>query len=134
MKIKTTLIVALLFAGTTLITNCKKEEGCTDSSAYNYNSKAEKNDGTCAYKGSVTFWNLTTSSLDEVDVYINGVPEGTITSDYSSTPSCGASGCVTYTNTPGTYSYSAKEHFPGTSAWSGSATITSKGCTAIKLY
>ena len=32
-----------------LIFSCKKEEGCTDPSATNYNSESEKEDGSCEY-------------------------------------------------------------------------------------
>ncbi len=132
-KVKMLLFGLVLFSATTFV-GCKKETGCTDSSATNFKSSAEKDDGSCTYKGSVTFWNLTTSGLDEVDVYVNNVPQGTITVDNASTPSCGASGCVTYTAIPGTYSYTAEEVSPGTGTWSGSVTITSKGCTTVKLY
>ncbi len=132
MKTKKILFLAIVLLGMTVV-SCKKETGCTDSSATNFKSSAEKDDGSCTYKGSVTFWNLTTSALGLVDVFVGGVPQGTITSDYASTPSCGDAGCVTFTAAPGTYSYSAAEQ--GTSkTWSGSITITSKGCTTVKLY
>jgi len=40
-------ILLLIFS--TLLFACKKEEGCTDPSAKNYNPEAEKDDGSCEY-------------------------------------------------------------------------------------
>ena len=40
--------MSLLALSSTLIYSCSKE-GCTDSTALNYNSKAKKDDGTCVY-------------------------------------------------------------------------------------
>ena len=34
-----------------IFTSCKKEEGCTDPIASNYNMDAEQNDGSCIYLG-----------------------------------------------------------------------------------
>ena len=117
----------------TLISGCAKKEGCTDASALNYDSSAEKDNGSCTYKGKVTFWNDVASSLGNVTVTMADGTTGTITGDYSSAPSCDAANCFTYTAKPGTYSYTADES--GTSAtWSGSVTITSKGCTTVRLY
>jgi len=42
------LIYALL-AVSIIFSACKKEEGCTDPTATNYNSDAKKDDGSCAY-------------------------------------------------------------------------------------
>ena len=38
-----------------LMFSCAKE-GCTDPDAENYNSSADKSDGSCTYQGSVVFW------------------------------------------------------------------------------
>ena len=132
MKTKNLLLVAIVLLGITTM-SCKKETGCTDSTATNFKSSAEKDDGSCTYKGNATFWNLNTSSLGNVDVYVNSIPQGTITLDYTSTPSCSANGCVTYTAAPGAYSYTASEQGT-TRTWSGTVTITSKGCATVKLY
>ena len=56
---------AVLFVGLSLIvSSCKKEEqiieGCTESSAMNYQSSATNNDGSCvfAYQLMVNTWNI----------------------------------------------------------------------------
>lgn len=116
------------------ISSCAKKEGCTDASALNYDSSAEKDNGTCSYKGSATFWNDAASSLGEVTVTMADGTTGTITSDYASAPSCGAAATFTYLAKPGTYSYTADETTVGSGTWSGTVTITSKGCTTVRLY
>lgn len=47
-KVKNILLIVTCIS-TLTITSCKKE-GCTDSNAMNYNSEAEKDDGSCTYK------------------------------------------------------------------------------------
>jgi hypothetical protein len=48
---KKSIIILAALIGTTAI-SCKKE-GCTDSTANNYNSKAKKDDGSCTYDNNV---------------------------------------------------------------------------------
>jgi hypothetical protein len=46
--IGTTLVASMLFIGTSTLTSCAKQ-GCTDSTANNYDADAKEDDGTCTY-------------------------------------------------------------------------------------
>ena len=127
-------IAASIILAVLVVNGCKKKTGCTDSSATNFDSSAQKDDGSCVYKGNVVFWNDVASSLGIVTVVMGDNTSGNITLDYTPTPGCNSAGCFTYTNKPGTYSFVATEASPGTHTWSGSVTITSKGCSSMRLY
>ena len=70
--------MAILLLGITAL-GCKKEQSCRDSSATNFKSTAEKDDGSCTYKGSVTFLESHYKFIGNVDVYVGGVSQVTIT-------------------------------------------------------
>jgi hypothetical protein len=107
MKITLHLILACGLIGA--ISSCKKEE----------------------YKGDAVFWQKTGNTFGTTVVSIDGVSSN-ITSDYSSAPSCGASGCAVFNDLEvGSHSYSASD---GTSTWNGSITITRDNCTKYELY
>jgi hypothetical protein len=79
--------------------------------------------------GQGMFWTATNFGCGSINVTCNGVTR-TISSYYSSLPSCGATGCATFSFSPGTYSYSAS--CTGRT-WSGTITITANGCSTIKF-
>lgn len=138
-KITQFFLTILGMAALMLISGCVKE-GCTDRNACNYNSSAEKDDGTCNYgcngggngggssQGKVTFWN-NNSSIGVITVYMGGT-SGQITHDILPTV-CNTSGCANFSGNPGTYSYTASATTGQT--WSGSATVTAGGCLLLRL-
>ncbi len=48
------LTASALVLSITLNTSCKKVEGCTDTTAINYDSEATEDDGTCEYEPEIT--------------------------------------------------------------------------------
>jgi hypothetical protein len=126
-------IILVSIVGLTFVFGCKKKEGCTDSTALNYDSNAEKDDHTCNYNGQVTFWTRTDSITNNVEVTINGVTNF-ITMHYGAEPNCGSAGCATYNLTPGNYSFHAMEQGTPMFMWTSQVTVTSQGCTSIELH
>jgi serine/threonine protein kinase len=62
----------------------------------------------------------------DVSVYVEGEFVGIINNWYSSAPDCGASGCVTISRPPGTYSWYAESEQGKT--WTGNMTIRNNDC------
>ena len=84
----------------------------------------------CSKSGDVTFWQETGSGFGITVVQIDGVSSN-ITSEYSSAPDCGESGCAVFTDLEnGVYSYAATD---GWSSWSGTVDIDG-GCLTMELY
>ena len=80
----------ILLAGSfVLFASCKKE-GCTDSTATNYNEDAGKDDESCLYDGSLKVWLSqsfvdTTSASFPLDVWMGGGSVGALDSDHALT-------------------------------------------------
>jgi hypothetical protein len=128
---KTLSLMLLLFVAAFSISSCR-QEGCTNAQACNFDPDADKDDGSCELKGTVTFWQRDNSGYNYTDVTIGGTTV-VITSEYTNTPNCNASGCANFTLCPGTYSYYAEEQFPGTAYWSGTVVVNNNGCLTIEL-
>jgi hypothetical protein len=87
----------------------------------------EENEGNT---GKVLFWIQSDLGCGNIQVTL-GNQNQTISSFYANAPSCGASGCATYTISPGNYSYTAS--CPQKS-WSGVVFVTQGSCSRIRLY
>jgi len=61
------LVLPLIFS------SCKKEEGCIDSQATNYNADAEEDDGSCLYS-LVGLWNLDNRIIDNISQFYDVSP------------------------------------------------------------
>lgn len=107
MRTKNVLLIAVVLLGMTA-TSCKKEKikGCKVSTAENYKSDAEEDDGSCSYKGSYVFWCNTLNAAETIDVSCDGVVSE-LSMNYTGAPSCG-------TNNGGAISMER--------TWTGSAT------------
>lgn len=83
--------------------------------------------------GEVTFWS--SNAPYQVDVIVDGKYQATIKSLYSSSPSCGASGCAYFVLlSEGTHTFTAKESgrlIPRT--WKGNVSIVGGLCTKQQL-
>jgi hypothetical protein len=130
-NIKNLSFMLLLFTASLSFSSCR-QEGCTNAAACNFDPDADKDDGTCELKGTVTFWQRDNSGYNYTDVTIGGTTV-VITSEFINTPNCNTAGCANFTLCPGTYSYYAEEQSPGTTYWSGNVVVGNDGCVRIEL-
>lgn len=127
------LPILLLFLSFLLAfqTGCRRERGCDDPLAVNWDPDADVNDGSCIYTGRVSFWTNGDGSCGNIDVYIAGAFSGTIENYFpTGIPECNQVGTLTLELEPGIYPYEAIDDC-GT--WTNSITIVSEGCLIQKL-
>ena len=116
---KTLFILIALVVFT--ITGCEKKE---DDTVVNQPPPAAN---------QIVFWSDFTGP--PISVNIGSSNAGTITAVSSSAPSCGSSGNVTKTVSPGTYSFDAQETAEPFRTWSGSFTMESNtSCFTFLLH
>jgi hypothetical protein len=109
---------------------CKKQEGCTDMIAANYDINAEKSCAECCiYKGPIVFW-TNTASYGTISVTIDG-NQRTIVSPQTSEPPCLSTNGAYFYLDLGTYTYSASAQIGG-KTWNGTVSAIT-GCNRILL-
>jgi hypothetical protein len=80
--------------------------------------------------GTAMIWSQIDHTCGNISVTINGITK-IVSSYYSSgVPSCGASGCATFTLSPGTYSVSAS---CSNKNWNGTITVSANSCSTLRL-
>ena len=104
--------IILFILGTILIlasvSGCKKTiYGCTDFAAYNFNSAATVDNGSCLYEGHVTFF-FANPTLTHITVSINGLTDSLTRCYQTMAPQCSDTGCATFLLPAGTYYYTAR--------------------------
>lgn len=127
------------------ITSCKDKEGCTNPNAINYDSDAEKEDGSCKAEGQVMFWINTQTfgylyndlSVQELSFYIDGELEGSqsVSKFFPTEPTCESS-----------FTFTKQVPFEGgdwvdykvldeedNELWSGEVVIPAEQCNKLEL-
>ena len=126
--------------------SCKKEEGCTDKSASNFSETAEKDDGSCKYKGSVVFWYdaltallMSAEGIESLTFYVDGAIVGSTAASvyWDSAPSCGANGTITVEKDLGaskskSFTYSIVDNFDD-EIWGGTSSFEANTCKKLVL-
>ncbi len=142
-KSRSLLLCTLMCVFLIFTSSCEKEDprklGCMNSSANNFDPKANVDCVTCCkYDGDVILWTLFGDHIQYVDVYVDASKVGRMTDDFTTTPSCGQSGGVTYTGPEGTH----KAHCVETDQfgvqtgrkWDFDFQVYGKACTPKRLY
>jgi hypothetical protein len=126
--------------------SCKKEPGCTDPNAVNYEASAEENDGSCTFEGEIVLWYgedasefLVNDGATTLTFYVNDEIVGSTAANifWTSAPNCGSNASITVTKSLGTatnqsYEYSVVDQ-TGWEYWSGVINFSANTCLNTEL-
>ena len=139
------LSIILIFTTFLLSVGCAKK-GCLDPDASNYDSEAEKDNGTCTFDGSIVFWfdlatsdSLYYSGSDYLNYFVDGELIGTDSVQYywNSAPYCSQQYSMTANKSLGSdkvksFDYSVVDDL-GYEVWAGTVEFDANQCWAYKL-
>ena len=130
-NIQKIISILAMSIGIILVSSCTKEIDSTNngSGSTGNNTGTTGSGSGSTVNGSVVFWFASDLVGGNIKVTING-STNYISSFYSTSPSCGASGCANFTLPIGSYTYTASND---SDTWSGTVNSTSNGCSKIKL-
>jgi hypothetical protein len=111
--------------------NSCKIEGCTDSTAVNYEAKANEDDGSCNYEGYAIFWVDTSYGFNDITIIMNDDTIGVIDGFFTKEPECGVHQGVNITLEPGIYNFTAIDTIGA--MWNTSILIEKNNCTAKQI-
>lgn len=148
MKRPTVFLTGLLFISVALFTDScdKKVKGCTDPDSVTYDKLAEKDDGSCRYKGQLVVWygqaasaGLTADGATALTFYLNGevIGSSAATVYWAKEPACGENGSVSVTEDMGKsktkdYTLSVKDQ-DAFEYWNTKVTLEGNSCLALEL-
>lgn len=139
---KRLFILTILFFP--LLNACKKD-GCGDSLASNYIEGAKKNDPSCTYHGSVSFWfnqsmsnsMITLGGVTGLTIFIDEISSGTMDpADWKIGPDCGGANFTISVDLGGTesklFDYAVRDQ-NGALKFSGQSAVGPNECQNIQL-
>jgi hypothetical protein len=131
-NIQKIISILAMSIGIILVSACTKEIDSTKNSSGsttgNTTGTTGNGSGSTA-NGSVVFWFDSDLMGGNIKVTING-STNYISTSYTTSPTCGASGCANFTLPIGSYTYTASSN---NDTWSDTVNSTSNGCSKIKL-
>ena len=126
-----TLIQIIVLSAIIISTISCQTEGCTDSNASNFESKATSDDGSCIYKGDAVFWVDSTFHFNDITIVIDTQLIGIIDGYFNSKPDCGVPQAVNIELEAGIYEFTATDTLGAT--YNDTILIKKNRCNSKKI-